>query len=71
MTLKQHQKLVNKKNYKRILTFMFPVLYSPNGPIYFLGFFTSASVHADPGGMSLCGSVRIRIQNIGSSLMYI
>ena len=27
--------------YKRILTFMFPVLYSPNETVYFLGFFTS------------------------------
>ena len=27
--------------YKRILTFMFPVLYSPNETIYFLGCFTS------------------------------
>ena len=27
--------------YKMILTFMFPVLYSPNEPVYFLGFFTS------------------------------
>ena len=27
--------------YKRILTFMFPFLYSPNETVYFLGFFTS------------------------------
>ena len=25
--------------YKRILTFMFPELYSPNEPVYFLGYF--------------------------------
>ena len=42
--------------------FMFTVLYSPNEPVYFLGFIPpesgSASVHAepDPGGISLCGS---------------
>ena len=46
---------------------MFPVQYSPNEPVYFLGFLPrgsrSASVHADPdpGGISLCGSVLIRI----------
>ena len=27
--------------YKRIFTFMFPVLYLPNETVYFLGFFTS------------------------------
>ena len=27
--------------YKRILTFKFPVLYSPNETVYFLGIFTS------------------------------
>ena len=34
----------NVRYYKRILTFMFPVLYSPNETVYFdyfLGFFTS------------------------------
>ena len=41
---------------------MLPVLYSPNEPVYFLGFLPpgseSASVHTDPdpGGISLCGS---------------
>ena len=42
MTLKHHYKLVNTKNDKRILTFIctvFPVMYSPNEPVYFLGFF--------------------------------
>ena len=39
--------------YKRILTFMFPVLYSPNETVYFLGFFTSwrhifMRIRADP-----------------------
>ena len=35
--------------YKRILTFMFPVLYSPNETVYFLGFFTSwIRIHLDP-----------------------
>ena len=41
---------------------MFPVLYSTNEPVNFLGFLPpeSGSVHADPdpGGISLCGSVR-------------
>ena len=42
--------------YKRILTFMFPVLYSPYETVYFLGFFTSwiriqeANLYADPCG---------------------
>ena len=31
----------NVPYFKRILTFMFPVLYSPNEAVYFLGFFTS------------------------------
>ena len=41
MTLKHHYKLpvVNTECYKRILTNMFPVLYSPNEPVYILGFF--------------------------------
>ena len=45
-----------------ILAFMFPVLYSPNEPVHFLGFFTSwirirmFHVDPDPGGISLCGS---------------
>ena len=40
--------------YKRILTFMFPVLYSPNETVDFLGLFTSwiriqkAYLYADP-----------------------
>ena len=44
--------------YTRILAFMFPVLYSPNDPEHFLGFFTSwmririphifMRIHADP-----------------------
>ena len=41
MTLQHHKKLVNTKYFKRILTFMFPVQYSPNEPVYFIGFFTS------------------------------
>ena len=50
---------------------MFQVLYSPNEPVHILGSFSpgsgSASVHVDldPGGIPLCGSVRIRIQNTG------
>ena len=62
MTLKLHWKLVTTKFYKRILVFMFPVLSSPNDPVHFPGS-GSASVHADPdpGGISLCGSMRRRI----------
>ena len=63
-------KIIKHMYYKRIITSMFPVLYSPNETVYFLGFFTpgsgSSSVHADPdldpGGIALCGSVRIRIR---------
>ena len=29
------------KYYERILAFDLPVLYSPNKPVHFLGFFTS------------------------------
>ena len=44
--------------YKRILTFMFPVLFSPTETVYFLGFYTSwiririqeAYLYADPCG---------------------
>ena len=43
---------MNTKYYKRILAFMFPILYSPNEPEDFLGFFTS--------------SIRIRICPCGS-----
>ena len=37
---------------------MFPFLYLPNEPVYFLGFLPPLSVHADPdpGGISFCGS---------------
>ena len=44
--------------YKRILTFMFPELYSPNEPVYFLGYFPDPhlSMDPDPGCISLCGS---------------
>ena len=61
MILKHHEKLENTMYYKRILTSMFPVLYSPNETEYFLGFF--CLLDPDPGGISLCGSVRIRIRN--------
>ena len=48
------------KYYKRILTFILPVLYSPHEPVHFLVFLPPgsgyASFHADPnpGGISLC-----------------
>ena len=55
--------MINKQNIifkycKRILTFDLQVLYSPNEPLHFLGFFTSwiwiriqeAFFHADPCG---------------------
>ena len=35
--------------YRGILTLMFPVLYSPDETVYFLGFFTSwIRIRADP-----------------------
>ena len=45
--IKTPLKLENTMYYKRILTFMFPVLYSPNETVHFLGFFTSW-ICADP-----------------------
>ena len=35
--------------------FIFPVLYSPNEPVHFLGFFL-LDPNTDPGGISLSGS---------------
>ena len=49
-------KISKHKVLQRILTFMFPVLYTPNEPVYFLDFFTSwiriqeSYLYADPCG---------------------
>ena len=67
MILKHHEKLENTMYYKRILTSMFPVLYSPNEtvPYIFLAFFVSwiriqeACLYADP-----CGSESETLNNL-------
>ena len=51
------------------LTFILTVLFSPNEPVHSLGFFTSVHADPDPGGISLCGSVWIRIRNTGTSIV--
>ena len=64
--------MINKQNIifkycKRILTFDLQVLYSPNEPLHFLGFFTSwIRIRIYPYGSGRLFLIRIR--NIGGKV---